>query len=1731
MMNQMRTYGWVLVLLLWGVGCLDADMQAQSVDAGVFETDAGVAQDVAQTMIRDGAVDLREQARGEGEGSPNADADMVALEAVAQAKAAAQADTTAPAAPGDLPALSGKPMMIYSVDLEEVEQGFQLSIPCTDDSVPTRIYDREIRKNRSERCQIDETSARASFVFEPAISYQVATTPQGLLVSADFERRNYTLKIKAGLRTRDGGALEKDFDTTFSVGKLSSNLGFITKGRYMPRAAWQDVSLRHRNLEASELEVWHVPGRNMAFWMSGHNEIADPRSADLVYAQQLQLEDTVDQQFTTELPMQKLLGAPKPGLYELRIKSGKSADTLRVVVTDMQLIAKRSNEDHAEQVDVWALHARTLQPLHGATVQAVLTSGTVVAECKTNLAGYCRVRAKTGDAEDKVDNIQARTPFALVVTHKDDATYLKYSELETKLARGKTHGAPYRNMSAYQAFIYADRDLYRPADIVHIAAMVRDIDLASVGAGVPVDLVVVDSRAQIVARKTQETNAGGMVTLNHRLGDMAITGHWRVRVEIGKREVTSFKFSVEEFMPERLAVEASTRQEHLGPKDNFKVDVHARYLFGASAMGSKLTMRCERMQAAFAPAKHANYQYGPLLTGELDADNDRETRQVTQAMATVIDADDKAQTECDFQTSMASTMRLRAEVSVSESGSGRITHASASTWAHPESYYIGVRSNLAEIVRGKPVTLQGVVVDWAGELRNDVTSVEVSVIQLRRRWGYWHYYNRHRSQWIQVVERSERIPVRDGQFIYQFTPRSDAYHYAIRLKSGDARTDLKIPRAGYSWRWNYRSGSQTPRPADANALILESAGEIGVSEAHKVRFVSEFKGRALMTVETDEVLQSAWVDVEPGEVEWSFEVDAFAPNIYVSAMLLKDPHTESATSFLPERAFGALSIPMKREKFSQSIKMNAPESVRPGHPLTVDLDLGKDAAGGYITVAAVDQGILSLTDYMSPDPLDSLLARRALGVRTYDTIGWALQLAKLNATSKTGGGDDEESAPELSRIMPFKPVALWSGLKKVPKSGKLSVTFDVPLYQGELRVMAVAAAKTRMGHVEQRVKVRDPIVVQATLPRFLIAGDQVDIPVFLSNTTATTQVIDASISAEELAEPGLARNPNPADIIGIVGDKTQQVTVKPGQSATVLFKARALRSAGAATFVVSASATSASGEILKSRAEAVVPFRAAGPLERKVKTLLVSTKSVDLGPLLDGWEPASEKTTFRLSTNPHAGAFEHLSSLVRYPYGCLEQTISKLRPMIYLSELVRSVDPGFVAGKKSIRPMIEGGVSRILSMQTPSGGFGFWSGSSTPHRWGTPYALYLLMDAQKRGYSVPQERIDRALNWLVSDVKRQQTQGYGRSDYYSERYVSGFSHYVLALANRANQAEIRKLIDATPADVKGEQFESLYLMKAALYLSGDRSFEDELKAFELDASDKRVVNYQSYYSTRRRNALLLNIFIDLFGAHENALKTVDRLGRTFAQTQTTGYRYSTQEMGWGLTALGKWFARNPEHPFSAQLLAEGRTVKPTHSDEQTSATNWGMVRASEYASMTLELDKTPEKPLYLVVSSEGVRTEPNVTFGGEGLSVEREYLNQNGDAIDGKVELGELIFVRIRLKSTTGRSLQNIALVDRLPAGLEIENPELRGEVQPSWVAERNVWRTDNINVRDDRLEAFGSIGSGQTVELVYTTRATLTGKFHAPSVEAEGMYDPEIWARAAYRKLEVTHNWHAMID
>jgi hypothetical protein len=861
---------------------------------------------------------------------------------------------------------------------------------------------------------------------------------------------------------------------------------------------------------------------------------------------------------------------------------------------------------------------------------------------------------------------------------------------------------------------------------------------------------------------------------------------------------------------------------------------------------------------------------------------------------------------------------------------------------------------------------------------------------------------------------------------------------------------------------------------------------------------------------------------------------------------VKDPHLESDKSFLPDRAFGIESVTVEPTEYTQQVAMKVPEEVHSNSQLTVELDLGKLEGPTFATVAVVDEGILSLTKFPTPNPMPTLFTRRALGVDTYETIGWTLLMPPSDA-SRSSGGDAEEDAEEeddggpggpAGRVQPVKPVALWSGLVPVPASGKATVTFAIPRYRGAVRVMAMTAGPKRLGRASKTVLVRDPLVLQATLPRFLTQGDEIQIPVFVTNLSGGPLEVKVALSAENLAVPGadeLLKSGSPLEMLG----KTDgSVKLENGKGGTLVFQARALRATGAAKLRVVAKAGP-----YESREELDVPMLPSGPRMRMVKRLELANGTVDLKPHLEGWMPQSESSTFWVSAHPYGDSFDHLKYLVRYPFGCIEQTTSSTRPLLFVSDMIGNVDPTLVADAK-IEDMVMHGVNRVLSMQTPSGGFAYWPGSSSPHDWGTAYATHMLLDARKLGYPVPEERLESALGWIASRADEgpstcpEYSSEDGDEDSESEPVecevdehagaTQPYFHYVLALAGKANKAKVEQLLKDMPKEPSGEQAEHAYMLKAALHLAGDHRHEKALRNPEAEVGPAARKTGGSFYSDQRRVGFMLSTFQDLFGNHPAGEKLAESVAKGLREHQAE--HYSTQELVWGLTGLGKRVKGHVGDFKAASLLVDGKALTPKVQAKQDKGgdRSWALVRASEQKSLALKLDGLGKGKAYLTLSSQGVREEADYPTGGEGLEISRTYRNLAGDELDvhdKPLNLADLVFVEITLSNKSEGEIANIALVDQLPAGWEIENPRLNRGPKIDW-AWKNLWAADYMNLRDDRIELFGNLAAGQTKRVVYAVRAVTAGKFTLPPVQAEAMYDPGIWAREEGGTVEVAGPW-----
>ena len=1618
--------------------------------------------------------------------------------------------------------VSGPEVDIRKVYKHEGTSGYYLQVVCHDEAVPggeRYYYDRRIYESFrvSTQCMPTPAAARQYIDIHPKVDFEISPSRGGFRIFGDFDRGDYAVSIRPGLRTKAGGILRVGYEETITIPERSPTVNFVTKGRYIPKEAWSEVAVRHLNVEELELRVRHIPYDNLVFWMSGSDHDASQRVSNVVANETLPVQHPQDKAHTSWIDIRKIVPDPAPGVYELEIEEVKKEgrgerDESRLLITDLHLVAKRHAEgpedEWSREVYVWAFGMRDIQPKPGVEVRAIRPSGEALATCQTDAKGGCLLELPPKD-------IDPAEPFALIANKGEDFTYLKYSELKTELPEA-THGQAYLSDQTYQGVVYGDRDLYRPGETARFVVMLReDRTKMAPKKGTPVEIQVRDPRSRVTSREILRTNAAGVVTLEEALGDYAPTGRWRLEAKVGKKSVASYGFGVEEFVPERMRVEAELAQPGYLVGEEMTVDVEAKYLFGGSAQGSRVDVRCWLNPSSFKPPKNRDYHYG-RLSWLHDVDSvDLGTNSAT------IDAQDTAQVSCPSDGEFKGfdvSGTIRAQVSVFEAGSGRVTTESAMGPVHPARHYVGLKAQAKKAQAGTPFTIKGKLVDWQGQGVGAVDQLELEFVRTVSEYG-WYYdedYGRERYRWYKrpVTEGTQTVQVnQDGSFEAKLTPREDGASFIVRATAGEAVTELELPgtRRRYYWWSRSSSTNSTPSPEEPAEVPIEAPEAVDLGEAFEATFEAPFKGRALLTLETHELLAQEWVDVEPGQNTWSTQIDEFVPNAYVSVMIIKDPHLDSQTAFLPGRAIGVQSVEVRPQRYTQSVTLDTPKEVRSQATLKVELELGELEEDTWATVAVVDEGILSLTNFRTPDPNSELFARRALGVDTFDTVGWALQLEQMRG--KSGGGYESELGGEeskgLGRVQAIKPVALWSGLVEIPKSGKKTLEFDLPLYRGALRVMAITTSKSRVGRAEAEVLVRDPINIQTTLPRFMTAGDEVHIPVFINNMSGKARDVRVAFSASEKPLEGMSSADLPdSPLVELISKPQKVLSLKDGASGTAIFRVKALRQAGTATFEV----TAAAGD-LSSRDEAIVPFIPSGPRETKVTRVDVQEGSTDLTGALTGWVPTSERSTFWLTPIPYGEAFDHLKYLIRYPYGCIEQTTSSTRPLLFVDDIVELVDPTIAKKKDEIDRMVRHGIRRVLSMQTSSGGFAYWPGDRSPNSWGTAYATHMLMDAKAQGYEVPQRRLDGAIDWLEEHV--------GRDSY---EHAEPYMHYVLARAGRGHQARIHDLLDTLGEDPAGEKAERAYLLKAALYLLGDHRHEAELKDPDTSAMTDTRHYGSSYYSDRRRRAMTLAVFHDLFDRDPAGEPLAQLVGRTM--TQRRSYWYTTQELAWSVTALGKWVQSSSAGFEGAQLKVNGEVLEPQTRSTKRPDVTWALLRASEYDRVTLEVDGKKEGKLYLVVSSEGVRTNPSAEWGGEGLKLERAYFDVDGEPLDASsIELGDVIYSRVTLTNNTYDTIQNVALVERFPAGWEIENPNLgRGQI-PEKLRD-DLWSTDHMNRRDDRVEVFGTLYSKKDASIVVALRATSAGSFKVPPATAEAMYDPSKWARLEGEQVTILGPW-----
>jgi uncharacterized protein YfaS (alpha-2-macroglobulin family) len=1584
---------------------------------------------------------------------------------------------TAPDAPGqeDTARTAPPALEIGRAQAQEGSDFFTLEVDCY-----VRVPGQQ---SAQTPCQILATEAKDYIQVTPRVDFQlVAGNGRVRLIGAFAARTTYTLTFLPGLRAAEQAVLTEAVSRTVQTPAFKPMLRFLGRARYLPPLQGATLPFEARNVERLRVSFRQIFAQNLMFWLTKNQEGASDDVAEEVHQVELRLPAEADAKTTGQIDLDALERFGQ-GVFHVAVSLVRADNTLArldsatVVITDLAAIAKQDGDD----LYVWTRAARDMQAKPEVHVRAMTYSNRELASCTTS--------GEQAGCVLKDLMRQSRKPYALLLSAGHDLSYLRFNDAEIVDERVHAGMRPYTEEGAvFEAYVYSSRGVYRPGETVNLGAVVWTTTRQA-AQQVPLQWQILTSRNKVLKEVSMQSSVVGMATLDVPLDTLAPTGKYQAILKSGNKTLQTYGFFVEEFVPERIGVTVNAPDAVVVGEGPAVFEVAAHYLFGPPVADGEYTVRCTLEPAWFTVPGQAEF-----ATGIYTQQPPRPL--ALESVAGRLDTDGRATAVCAYERFVASfptVMQVRADVEVSEAGSGRVTLQSGTALAAATDEILGLRLLRAA---NNQIQVEGRLFTPSGADSQRQTQVQVSLYRVLNNFVYvfdpeYGYHRWQREEILLPAGDESTLAVNQGHFEALFSTAEPFGAYVVHARLADKAvvTDLKVS-LGFSWFWQAMEDDATPRPASPDRLQVSlSNSPVPAGEVVKVRFEAPFDGYLLFAVESDRLLHSRWVKVSRGPQEFDVTAPAVLPNVYVSVLLLKEP--VEGEFYVPGRAWGSVPLHIVPQAHILPIDVDVPETMRPQQELVVRLRAAppEPAAPTQFTVAVVDEGILQLTDFRTPNPLDYFFAARRLGVRSFETVGWTFART-LEAAKDPGGG--AETAGVKPGVVPVTIVSWWSGIVDADASGEAVVRVPIPQFQGKVRLMVVGATADRVGSAERFVTVRDPLVMQATLPRFLGRDDAFTIPIMVVNTTAEAQEVTVTVQAN--AAIALER-------------AVATETIAPQQSRRFTVPARVTDFAGTAVFNIVASSGSL---ITKERLQ--IPILPLTPEQSLVATVPAG-QEVALADLLPAdLRPEELQLEVSVSTVPFLQELGHLRYLLHYPYGCIEQTASGTFPLLYVSDLLQWADPEALK-ERDVADMVYAGLNRLISMQTTSGGFGYWPGDNEPTLWGTAYVTHLLLKARELGYEVPASTLRDALDFLQEAVS-------SRRDDYDRRYGVDLTHtepymlYVLGLAGRHRPERLRQLAQQPPKwDVLATENEFLLMLAAAL--AGERSVYEAYVGRPTLLQPVAAVGRHyggTFWSSLRTDAMRLSLAEEVRPGDP----ALEPLGRKVASSLQAERYLTTQEAAWAVSALGQRAQRFRGADVSnVTLQVQGRTVPPTL--RQKDIPMW-LFSGPSLIGQTLKVVPASDPAPFVYVKMRGYRRHgASVPAAPVPFTLTRRYLDLRGEPLPpGGFVQGQLAVVELTLESTAAEDIPNVALVDRLPAGLEIENPRLGREHRFDWMPPEGLFEPDYLDLRDNRMQIFGTLPSRaprathSTSRFYYVVRAVTAGTFTAPSALLEIMYDPD---------------------
>lgn len=1512
---------------------------------------------------------------------------------------------------------------------------------------------------------------------KPAIKAALEVSGKRLCIGGVEHGKAYEVTVREGLPSTTDKKVQVTRTYTIAVPDRKPQVGFRGSAYILPRTSRQGIPLTSINVSGAQLRLYRINDRNLVSQIN-QNKLREllysydarriqNQAGELVWTGSMDIESVKNKQITTAVPASEILKQPKPGVYVLLARSvdnkkryGRWA-TQWLVISDLG-ISTYSGQDG---LTVFARSFASAKPLTGVTVRLIARNNKVLGTATSDATG--RVQFAPGLTRGTGGN---RPAAVTVATSEGDYNFLDLTrpafDLSDRGVTGRVAPGP------IDAFLYTERGVYRPGETVYLSALLRN-EKATAITGMPLTLRLYRPDGVEARRFTVKADGkSGGYSLSIPMSKASRTGGWQIRAYVDPKgkPVGRVRFQVEDFVPEKMEMSLKAEVDALVPGKPNSIKVDGRYLYGAPAAGLTVDAEMFLRQDNRPYPEFAKYQFG-LVTEAW-----RQKR--VQLKSVTTDGKGAASIALSIADAPQTTRSLKAVVQVSllEPG-GRALSRSISIPIRSQPLVIGVRLDQEgdTVPNGAKANFQVIALDQDGKPR----AAEGLQYVLYRETYQYHWYFRNNRWNYRLIRRDDIVSkgaisvAADKPKAFGFSNDWGLYRLEVRDPKGQAATSIR-----YRVGWFVSSGS-TNVPDKLSVKLDKTSYKAG--ETAKVALTSPFKGTAQIVVANDKVLESRSIDVEQGATTVDIQVkEDWGPGAYVMVTAYRP--IDQAAKRGPARAVGLAYL--KRDMSAQTLKVaiDAPEKIEPRRKVSVSLSVtGAANEPVFVTLAAVDEGILSLTGYASPSPSKHYYGRRTLGIDLRDDYGklidaFAGRLGQVrtggDAASRHLGGLDASS---------IKTVSLYSGIVSVDAQGKATITLDVPDFNGRLRLMAVAWTRNAVGQSESKLTVRDKVVSIVTLPRFLAPRDRGQMTVSLHNvdgeagrynlaikTTGVVRVAGATTFVRQLAKDARGRQ-----TITLTG-------VEPGVGNI------SMTLSGPGGFTVT-----------RSWNLAVRPAQAV--VTRQTTKQLAKGQALTYGAnLVSEFLPGTAKVTISVSNAPNMGVAALVRALNGYPYGCAEQTTSKALPMLYLANVAESI--GVAEDKTALRAKVQASIYRVMTMQARDGGFGMWTAYDSNANWLSAYVMDFLTQARAKKYFVPDYAFSRGLDRLQSIVEN--------SNYAPANLpVLAYAYYVLAQNKKTDLASLRYLadnqLDRMPTALARAQ------LAAALALYGDKERADKALASAQAYKERprltgaywrqSVRDYGSYLRDRSGVLYLTEVSRPGSTAIPKLVEEVNRL-------RTERRYHSTQEQAWMLLA-------------AHSLMSKGKGYRVVIGNDDQGDRTAPLFKRVDLAALRkgLTVRNAGADKLWQTVTVSGI-PRADMPAQANGLSIKRVIYTVDGKRANlANVRQSDVYVVVVQVSAQTPRYHQAL-LVDLLPAGFEIENARLVGGQSAKnmkWLPKLITPRF--VEPRDDRyVAAIDIAGRSRSFYVAYLVRAVTPGTFRLPATHIEDMYAPSYFARGA---------------